>query len=316
MTNAEDCEVKMNNIEKKLLEKIADLHSIPSGAFNLRKNGQAVERQSTKEIDIVPKKNKSGIDIIVHPNVKNKSIHIPVIITVGGLNDLVYNDFYIGENCDVVIVAGCGIHNKTCNTSSHNGIHSFHIGKNSKVKYIERHIGEGEGSGGKILNPVTRIYQKENSVMELETSQLSGVTYSIRKTYAKLEDKAKLIIHENILTTENQTAKTQFKVDLIGEHSSVEVVSHSVAKDNSYQEFKSDLIGKNECFGHVECDGILLDKARIISIPKIDAIDNNASLVHEAAIGKIAGDELIKLMTLGLTQKEAEDYIIQGFLVN
>ena len=316
MTNAEDCEVKMNNIEKKLLEKIADLHSIPSGAFNLRKNGQAVERQSTKEIDIVPKKNKSGIDIIVHPNVKNKSIHIPVIITVGGLNDLVYNDFYIGENCDVVIVAGCGIHNKTCNTSSHNGIHSFHIGKNSKVKYIERHIGEGEGSGGKILNPVTRIYQKENSVMELETSQLSGVTLSLRKTYAKLEDKAKLIIHENILTTENQTAKTQFKVDLIGEHSSVEVVSHSVAKDNSYQEFKSDLIGKNECFGHVECDGILLDKARIISIPKIDAIDNNASLVHEAAIGKIAGDELIKLMTLGLTQKEAEDFIIQGFLVN
>ncbi len=316
MTNAEDCEVKMNNIEKKLLEKIADLHSIPSGAFNLRKNGQAVERQSTKDIDIVPKKNKSGIDIIVHPNVKNKSIHIPVIITVGGLNDLVYNDFYIGENCDVVIVAGCGIHNKTCNTSSHNGIHSFHIGKNSKVKYIERHIGEGEGSGGKILNPVTRIYQKENSVMELETSQLSGVTLSLRKTYAKLEDKAKLIIHENILTTENQTAKTQFKVDLIGEHSSVEVVSHSVAKDNSYQEFKSDLIGKNECFGHVECDGILLDKARIISIPKIDAIDNNASLVHEAAIGKIAGDELIKLMTLGLTQKEAEDYIIQGFLVN
>lgn len=306
----------MNNIEKKLLEKIADLHSIPSGAFNLRKNGQAVERQSTKEIDIVPKKNKSGIDIIVHPNVKNKSIHIPVIITVGGLNDLVYNDFYIGENCDVVIVAGCGIHNKTCNTSSHNGIHSFHIGKNSKVKYIERHIGEGEGSGGKILNPVTRIYQKENSMMELETSQLSGVTLSLRKTYAKLEDKAKLIIHENILTTENQTAKTQFKVDLIGEHSSVEVVSHSVAKDNSYQEFKSDLIGKNECFGHVECDGILLDKARIISIPKIDAIDNNASLVHEAAIGKIAGDELIKLMTLGLTQKEAEDYIIQGFLVN
>ena len=306
----------MNSIEKKLLEKIADLHSVPSGAFNLRKNGQAVERQSTKEIDIIPKKNKSGIDIIVHPNVKNKSIHIPVIITVGGLNDLVYNDFYIGENCDIVIVAGCGIHNKTCNTSSHNGIHSFHVGKNSKVKYIERHIGEGEGSGGKILNPVTKIYQKENSMMELETSQLSGVTYSLRNTYAKLEDKAKLIIHENILTTENQIAKTKFKVDLIGEHSSVEVVSHSVAKDNSYQEFKSDLIGKNECFGHVECDGILLDKARIISIPKIDAVDNNASLIHEAAIGKIAGDELIKLMTLGLTQKEAEDYIIQGFLVN
>lgn len=305
----------MNNIEKKLLEKIADLHTIPSGAFNIRKNGQSIGRESTKEIEIIPKQNKSGIDIIIKPNVKNKSVHIPVIITVGGFNDLVYNDFYIGENSNVTIVAGCGIHNKTCNTSVHNGIHSFHVGKNAKVKYVERHVGEGNGSGGKVLNPITKIFMKENSEMLLETTQLEGVTSTIRKTLAKLKDYAKLTIQENLLTTENQTAKTQFKVDLEGKHSSVEVVSHSVAKDNSYQEFKSNLIGKNECFGHVECDGIVLNNSRIVSIPMIDAVDSNASLVHEAAIGKIAGDELIKLMTLGLSKEEAENMIIQGFLL-
>ena len=305
----------MNNIEQKLLEKIADLHKIPSGAFNLRKNGQAAVRNSTKDIDIRPKKNKSGIDIFVKPNVKNKSVHIPVIITVGGLSDLVYNDFYIGHDADVLIVAGCGIHNNTCKTSMHNGIHTFHIGANAKVKYIEKHVGEGDGSGGKILNPVTKIIMRENSFMEMETLQLEGVTSTVRKTNAKLYDNATLHIQENILTTDEQSAKTQFKVELLGKDSRVEVVSHSVAKDKSYQEFKSDLIGKNQCFGHVECDGIILNKARIVSVPMIDAIDSNASLIHEAAIGKIAGDELIKLMTLGLSQEEAENMIIQGFLL-
>ena len=305
----------MNSVEQKLLEKIADIHKIPSGAFNLRKNGISEMRNFTKDIEIIPKKNKSGIDIIVKPNVKNKSVHIPVIITVGGLQDLVYNDFYIGHDSDVVIVAGCGIHNKTCKRSEHNGIHTFHIEENAKVKYIEKHVGEGNGSGEKILNPVTKIIMKKNSYMEMETLQLEGVTSTIRKTYAKLYDEATLHIQENILTTDNQKAKTIFKVDLIGQNSSVEVVSHSVAKDNSFQEFKSDIIGKNKCFGHVECDGILLDNARIISTPMIDALNNDASLVHEAAIGKIAGDELIKLMTLGLTKEEAENTIIQGFLL-
>lgn len=305
----------MNSIEQKLLEKISDLHRIPSGAFNLRKNGEAAVRNTTKDIDIVPKKNKSGIDIFVKPNVKNKSVHIPVIITVGGLNDLVYNDFYIGHDADVLIVAGCGIHNNTCKTSMHNGIHTFHIGPNAKVKYVEKHVGEGSGTGGKILNPVTKIIMKENSYMEMETLQLEGVSSTVRKTNAKLYDNATLNIQENILTTDDQTAKTQFKVELLGQNSKVEVVSHSVAKDNSYQEFKSDLIGKNQSFGHVECDGIILNNARIVSTPMIDAVDSNASLVHEAAIGKIAGDELIKLMTLGLSQEEAENLIIQGFLL-
>lgn len=305
----------MNNLEKNLFEKLTDLHKIPSGAFNLRKNGESESRTSTKEIEIRPKKDKSGIDIIVKPNVKGKSVHIPVIITVGGLNDLVYNDFYIGENSDVLIVAGCGIHNATCKTSMHNGIHSFHLEKNSKVEYIERHIGEGDGEGGKILNPVTKIDLKEGSHMIMETTQLGGVTSTVRKTFAKLGKNSVLNVKENILTTDNQTAKTQFKVDLVGENSRVEVVSHSVARDNSIQEFKSNIIGKNECFGHVECDGMLLDNAQISSLPIVTAKDNRASLVHEAAIGKIANDSLIKLMTLGLTEKEAEDVIIEGFLL-
>lgn len=307
--------MKMNEIEKKLLEKIADLHSTPSGAFNIRKNGTTLNRACTKEIDIIPKKDKSGIDIKIKDGTQNKSVHIPVIITVGGLNDLVYNDFYIGRNCDVVIVAGCGIHNATCKTSTHNGIHSFHVGENSKVKYIEKHVGEGEGSGGKILNPVTKIYLKKKSQMQLESLQIEGVTSTVRKTNAIIDDGAILKIQENILTTDAQTAKTIFNVRLKGKNSSVEVVSHSVAKDISFQEFKSNIIGENVCFGHVECDGIMLGDARIVSLPMIDARNSNASLVHEAAIGKIAGDELVKLMTLGLSQKEAENMIINGFLL-
>lgn len=305
----------MDKIDKMLLEKVSDLHKISLGAFNIRKNGQVLDRKATKEIEIVPKKNKSGIDIIVKPDVKNKAVHIPVIITAGGLNDLVYNDFYIGKNADVTIVAGCGIHNTTSETSTHNGIHSFHLAENSHVKYIERHVGEGNGKGGKILNPTTKIYQKKNSFMDIETLQLGGVTSSVRKTFASLGENAQLSIQENILTESNETATTLFKVTLKGKKSKVEVVSHSVAKGESYQEFKSDLIGKEECFGHVECDGILLDNAHIVSVPMIDALSSEASLVHEAAIGKIAGDELIKLMTLGLSEKEAEDVIIKGFLL-
>lgn len=304
----------MNSIEQKLFEKLTDLHKIPSGAFSLRKNG-TTEFSSTKDIEITRKKDKNGIDIIVKPNVVNKSVHIPVIITVGGLSDIVYNDFYIGENSDVLIVAGCGIHNATCKTSLHNGIHSFHLAKNSKVRYIERHIGDGDGQGGKILNPVTKVVLQEGAQMIMETTQLGGVTSSVRKTFATIKDHAKLTIQENILTTDDQIAKTEFKVKLLGAKSGVDVISHSVARDNSLQEFKSNVIGKNECFGHVECDGILLDNARIISIPKVDAFCKEASLVHEAVIGKIAGDELLKLMTLGLNEKEAEDVIIEGFLL-
>lgn len=304
----------MDKIDKELLEKVADLHKIPAGSFNIRKNGEVLARNSTKDIEIIPKTNKSGIDIKIKDGVKNKSVHIPVILTLGGFKDLVYNDFYIGENCDVTIIAGCGIHNNTCKDSQHDGIHSFHIGKNSKVKYIEKHYGAGDGEGKNILNPITKIFMQEQSQMTFESLQIEGVSSTIRKTFAKLKDNAILNIKENILTDKSQYAKTYFKVELLGQNSKCEVVSHSVAKGESVQEFVSDVIGKNKSFGHVECDGILLDKARIISLPKIDALSNEASLVHEAAIGKIAGEQLVKLMTLGLTEEEAEQMIIKGFL--
>ena len=305
----------MNNLEKSLLEKLTDLHKLPSGAFSLRKNGESEKMQSTKEIEIKKKADKQGIDIIVAPNVKGKSVHIPVIISVGGLTDLVYNDFYIGENADVLIVAGCGIHNATCKKSEHNGVHTFHLGKNSKVEYIERHIGEGDGEGEKVLNPITKIILEENSHMIMESTQLGGVSSTIRKTTAKVGENAILSVKENILTTDKQWAKTDFKVELLGENSRAEIVSHSVARDNSVQEFKSNVIGKAECFGHVEGDGMLLDNAVITSTPTVSALNNRSSLVHEASIGKISGEAMVKLMSLGLTEKEAEDVIIEGFLL-
>lgn len=303
----------MNNVERDLLLAVADLHQIPNGAFNLRENGKGVERKSSANIDIVPKTDKSGIDIIIKPNTINESVHIPVIITQSGIKDLVYNDFYVGDNSDVLIVAGCGIHNPDKEASEHNGIHSFHIGKNAKVRYVEKHLGVGQ-KGDKILNPVTQVYMEEGSYMLMETTQLGGVSSSVRKTEGNLKENAKLVIKEKILTNEKQTAKTEFDVVLEGKHSSCEVISRSVTRGESRQEFFSKLTGKNECFGHVECDGILMDKSQIVSTPEIVAECADATLVHEAAIGKIAGDQIIKLMSLGLSDKEAEDMIIQGFL--
>ena len=304
----------MNEVDKELLKEIADMHSVPQGSFNIRKNGESIARNSTKVIEIVPKKDKSGIDIIVKEGVKNKSVHIPVIITVGNLNDLVYNDFYIGKDADVLIVAGCGIHNPTDQKSQHDGIHTFHLEENCKVKYIEKHLGVGNGQGDKVLNPTTVVEMKDGSDFEMETIQLGGVSYSNRNTNAFLGNDAKLVIKEKILTSDKQKAITTFNVVLKGKNSSVEVVSRSVAKGKSRQKFVSNLKGQNECFGHVECDGIILDNAQIESVPKIVAQNINATLVHEAAIGKIAGDQLVKLQTLGLSEEEAQNQIIKGFL--
>ncbi len=304
----------MDTITKELLIQTSDLHEIPQGAYNIRKDGQLLSRNTTTEIQIVSKSDKDGIDIIIAPNTKNQSVHIPVVITQGGLTDLVYNDFYIGENSDVLIVAGCGIHNNSDQDSSHNGIHTFHIGKNAKVKYVERHIGFGDNVGEKNLNPTTEILMDENSYFEMETVQLGGVNFADRNTNATLKTNATLIINEKILTSDQQEAMTNFNVELIGDNSKVEVTSRSVAKNQSFQEFNSNIIGKAKCFGHVECDGILSDNAVINSTPKISAQNINAMLVHEAAIGKISEDQIIKLMTLGLTQEEAEQRIINGFL--
>ncbi len=304
----------MDKTDSELLETIAGLHDIPEGSFNIRKNGKLLARNSTADIEIVPKKDKDGIDIIIKPGVVNKSVHIPVLLTVGDFRETVYNDFYIGEGADVTIVAGCGIHNDACGDAEHDGIHSFYLEKNAKVKYVERHYAAGDGTGKKSFDPVTNIYCKENACFVMESTQLGGVTSTDRKTYARLGKRAQLIVKEKILTDGEERAVTDFKVELEGEHSRADIVSRNVAKGKSVQSFGSDLIGKSECFGHVECDGILLGEARIVSTPKIDAVSPEASLVHEAAVGKIAGEQLLKLMSLGLTEQEAEDAVIKGFL--
>lgn len=304
----------MNQIQKDLLEKIADIHGVPQGAYNLRMNGEGAGRNTTEHIDIVTKKDKPGIDIFIKPGTKNESVHIPVIISQTGLNDLVYNDFFVGENCDVTIVAGCGIHNGGDEESRHDGIHTFHVANNAKVKYIEKHYGEGDGTGENIMNPTTVVYLDENAYMEMETAQIKGINSTKRKTQAELKTGATLVIHEKILTHGSQYAETNFDVDLAGEDSSTHVVSRSVAKENSKQLFLSNVRGNNRCSGHTECDAIIMDSASVSAIPEISANHVEASLIHEAAIGKIAGEQIIKLMTLGLTEKEAEEQIISGFL--
>lgn len=305
----------MDKNSKFLLSKITPLHDIPqAGVYSIRENGKLLARSTDEEVNIVSKKDKEGIDVFVKNGTKNKSVHIPVLVSMSGFDDLVYNDFYIGDDCDVLIVAGCGIHNPSEKKSSHNGIHKFHIGKNSKLKYVEKHFAFGNKKSKKILNPVTEIEVGENSTCEMETLQLGGVTFADRKTNAILKDGAKLLIRENILTEEKEEAKTDFKVELKGKYSRVEVVSRAVAKGSSVQEFNSVLIGENECFGHVECDGILSDKAIVSSTPTIIAKNKDAMLVHEAAIGKISEEQQNKLMTLGLSKDEAEKVIINGFL--
>jgi len=304
----------MNSIQKNLLETIAEMHEIPEGAYNIRANGRLDSRNTTANIDIVTKKDKPGIDIIIKPGTKNESVHIPVIISETGLDDLVYNDFYIGEGADVVIVAGCGIHNAGDLMSKHDGVHTFYLGKNAKVKYLEKHYGEGDGNGERIMNPETIVHLEEGAHMEMETTQIKGIDSTIRKTSGDLAENASLEIRENIMTHGKQYAKTDFEVDLNGAGSSANVISRSVARDKSFQEFFSTIRGNAACSGHSECDAIIMDEASVSASPNLTANNIDASLIHEAAIGKIAGEQLIKLMTLGLTEAEAEEQIINGFL--
>lgn len=304
----------MDQIEKSLLEKIADIHGVPEGAYNIRANGEKAGRNTTEHIDIVTKNDNPGIDIIIKPGTKNESVHIPVIISKTGLDDLVYNDFYVGEGADVVIVAGCGIHNTGDARSSHDGVHTFHIEKGAHVVYIEKHYGEGEGTGERIMNPKTIVYMDEGSSLEMNTVQIRGIDSTYRSTEATLADGAILTISEKIMTHGRQSATTDFKVNLDGVNSSAHVISRSVAKDSSHQHYISEVNGNNKCNGHTECDAIIMDAASVTAEPRINANNVDATLIHEAAIGKIAGEQLMKLMTLGLTEKEAEEQIISGFL--
>ena len=304
----------IDDIQKRLLKEIADLDSLPVGAYNIRANGAAAGRHTTANIDIVTKTDRPGIDIIIAPGTKNESVHIPVVVSQAGLKDLVYNDFYIGENADVVIIAGCGIHCAGAEETSHDGIHTFHVGKNARLRYVEKHYGEGEGRGKRVMNPTTIVHLAEGAAMEMETTQISGIDDTIRKTSGTLAAHATLTVREKIMTTGDQHAVTDFTIDLNGENCSTDVVSRSVARDESRQEFYSHINGNNACAGHSECDAIIMDRACVIATPALVANHVDAALIHEAAIGKIAGEQLIKLMTLGLTAEEAEHEIVNGFL--
>ena len=304
----------MDKIQEALLEKVADIHGTPAGAYNIRANGAAAGRATTANIDIVTKEDKPGIDIFIASGTKNESVHIPVVISETGLHDMVYNDFYVGEGADVVIVAGCGIHNSGAEETAHDGIHSFHIARGAKVKYIEKHYGEGDGAGENVMNPTTVVELAEDSYLEMETTQIMGINSTERRTRAKIGDRATLIIKEKVMTAGAQHSDSDFDVDLDGQDCSCNVISRSVAKDSSSQVLKTNVKGNAKCHGHTECDAIIMDNATVSAIPQIIASNVDASLIHEAAIGKIAGEQLMKLMTLGLTEKEAEEQIISGFL--
>ena len=306
--------VKLDAIQKRLISEIADLHSVPEGAYNFRANSQLAGRNTTANIDILSKENGSGIDVRIKPGTKNESLHIPVVISESGIKETVYNDFYIGEDSDVVIVAGCGIDNCGGRDSEHDGVHRFFVGPRAKVRYVEKHYGSGDGRGKRILNPVTECYMDEDSSMEMEMEQIKGVDSTERSTIAELKSGAHLVVKERLMTHGSQNAVSTYRVELNGAGATADVVSRSVARDDSTQTFNARITGNAPCSGHTECDSIIMDRGRILAIPSLEANDVDAMLVHEAAIGKIAGDQLTKLMTLGLTEAEAEEQIINGFL--
>ena len=304
----------LDEIQMRLLEEIADLHTVPEGAYNIRSNSALAGRHTTANIDIVSKADGSGIDIHIKPGTKKESVHIPVVLSESGLKETVYNDFYIGEDSDVVIIAGCGIHNCGVQDSQHDGVHRFFVGKNAKIKYVEKHYGEGDGTGKRILNPVTEVTMEEGSSMEMEMVQIKGVDSTVRTTRATLAAGASLVVRERLMTHGTQRAESVYTTELNGDGARADVVSRSVAKDQSYQKFDSRITGNAACTGHTECDAIIMDDARILAVPQLEANNIDAALIHEAAIGKIAGEQIIKLMTLGLTEQEAEEQIVNGFL--
>ncbi len=301
-------------LDKNMLEEMAGLHDLPIGAYNIRKNGEKAARNTTANIDIITKGDKPGIDVIIKPGTRGESVHIPVLITKEGLDDVVYNSFEIGAGSDVLIVAGCGIHNPGCSDSQHDGIHEFFIRKGARVKYVEKHFGEGDGSGKRILNPKTIIEVEEGGIAELEMVQIKGVDSTMRDTQVKLHKGAKLIVVERLMTHGKQIADSIINVELLEADSSAQIISRSVAQNNSSQTFHLNMSGYAKCAGHIQCDSIIMHEANVQSIPRISAFNSDAQLIHEAAIGKIANEQLLKLMTLGLTEKEAEDKILKGFL--
>lgn len=305
----------INGIALKLLDRISSWKDNKNTAYSIRQNGSCAAINSTEHIRLERKENGKGLDVYIAPGTIGEKVYIPACVTKGGINDVVYNDFHVGEGADVTIEAGCGIHTETSEGSLHSGVHRFFLDKNSKVLYEEKHIGVGSSEGKKNIDPVAYVQLGEGSVLEMDTVQIGGIQHSLRKTSGTVGKNAKLIIHESIMTEDDDYAKTDFHIKMEGENSIVDLISRSVAKGNSYQEYHSKIEGNTRCTGHSECDAILVDNGRVNAAPELLAADLNAALIHEAAIGKVAGEQIIKLMTLGLTEKEAENKIIEGFLL-
>ena len=306
--------MEIDKITQGVLDKIVDGEFKQEGAYNLRYNGVSLCHGDSEYVKIRRKEDKQGVNVFISGRAQGETIHIPVVIAESGVMDVVYNDFYIEEGADVTIVAGCGIHNSGCNESRHDGIHAFHVGKGANVRYEEKHYGEGEGTGARVLNPVTKIYQEADSVFTLDSVQIKGVDSTQRETEIVLGEGAKLFVVEKLMTHDNQVAESNMDVLLNGEGSSAQIISRSVAKGTSKQIFHPKAIGNTKCSAHVQCDSIIMENARVCSIPEIDAAHLDAAIIHEAAIGRINDEQLIKLRTLGLTEEEAEAIIIENFL--
>ncbi len=304
----------LDEITQKILKQIDEKGFTQSGAFNLRHNGTSLCHGDSEHVKIKKKEDKPGIDVYIDKDTKGEQVHIPVVVDASGMSDTVYNDFYIAEGADVTIVAGCGIHNSGCNESRHNGIHSFHVANGANVRYEEKHYGEGEGSGARVLDPVTNIYLEENAVFTLDTAQIKGVDSTERETNISVGKGAKLYVVEKLMTHDEQSAVSNMEINLNGEGSSAQIISRSVAKGNSKQVFHPKAIGNAGCHAHVQCDSIIMGHAQVSSIPEINANHLDAAIIHEAAIGRINDEQLIKLRTMGMTEEEAESVIIDNFL--
>ena len=305
---------KLDRITEQILKQIDEKGFQQTGAFNLRHNGIALCHGDSEHIKIRKKEDKPGIDVYIDGDTKGEQVHIPVVVDASGMTDIVYNDFYIAEGADVTIIAGCGIHNSGCNESRHDGIHSFHVGKGANVRYEEKHYGEGEGTGARVLNPVTKIYMEDDSVFTLDTAQIKGVDSTVRETDVHMGPGSKLYVLEKLMTHDQQTAESNMEVDLDGEGSSAQIISRSVAKGTSRQVFHPKAVGNTKCHAHIQCDSIIMDHAQVASIPEIDARHLDAAIIHEAAIGRINDEQLVKLRTFGMTEEEAEAVIIESFL--
>ena len=298
----------MNKITEMLLKILTGFKEEFVGAYNIRENGRCAARQSSPNIRIAVKTDEPGLDIHIDSRACGVTVYIPACVTQGGVDDLVYNDFYVDAGADVTIVAGCGVHTDGAEDAAHNGIHRFFLENGSRVIYREKHVGTGNGSGLKRIDPVTFAVLGPGSALEMDTVQLGGVDRTVRTTSARLT------IRERIQTDGRDTARTDFTVSMDGDGSAVNLISRSVARGSSRQTYRSKLIGNCRCSGHSECDAILMDRGRVDAFPELIAGCRDASLIHEAAIGRIAGEQIVKLRTLGLSEGEAERRIIEGFL--